>query len=135
MTQQVSQFGTLDASFQAAGGEVGVKKLVNDFYDFMQQIPQANKVLNMHPQPLDTSRDKLFRFLCGWLGGPRLFQEKYGPINIPAVHAHLSIGTKERDAWLMCMEKAIALQNYTPEFSVYLLTQLKIPAERVRNQE
>ena len=65
------------------------------------------------------------------MGGPRSYSEKYGPINIPRDHSHLPIGEQERDAWLLCMEKAIAVQNYSPEFGAYLLTQLRIPAERI----
>ncbi|HEX7763167.1 MAG TPA: globin, partial [Cellvibrio sp.] len=60
-----------------------------------------------------------------------LYHEKYGSINIPRDHAHLPIGEAERDAWLLCMERAIAKQNYSPEFSTYLLAQLRIPAERI----
>jgi hemoglobin len=65
------------------------------------------------------------------MGGPKLYHEKYGSINIPRDHMHLAVGEAERDAWLLCMQKAIALQNYTPEFGDYLLTQLRIPAERI----
>lgn len=128
-------YGRMDASFQAAGGEVGIKKLVDDFYDLMQSTSNAKKILNMHPADLDISRDKLFRFLCGWLGGPRLFNEKYGAISIPAVHAHLAIGSAERDAWLLCMQQAITLQDFDEPFKIYLYQQLCIPAERVRNQD
>jgi hemoglobin len=65
------------------------------------------------------------------MGGPKLYHEKYGGINIPRDHAHLTVGEAERDAWLLCMEKAIALQDYSPVFGEYLLTQLRIPAERI----
>ncbi len=131
--QSTQSYGTLDASFQAAGGENGIFKLVNDFYDYMEQLPESQHIKEMHPADLRVSRDKLFRFLCGWLGGPRLYREKYGPISIPAAHAHLTIGHEEKNAWLLCMQKAIADQDYADDFKVYLLEQLKIPAERVRN--
>jgi len=65
------------------------------------------------------------------MGGPKLYTEKYGSINIPRDHAHLTIGEAERDAWLLCMEKAIALQHYPQDFAIYLLAQLRIPAERI----
>jgi hemoglobin len=58
--------------------------------------------------------------------------EKYGSINIPQAHKHFKIGKQERDAWLLCMEKAIAQQPYRASFKTYLLEQLSIPAERVR---
>jgi hemoglobin len=85
----------------------------------------------MHPQRLDASRDKLACFLSGWLGGPRLFSEKYGAISIPAFHAQWPIDQAGSEAWLNCMAQAIELQGYTSEFAEYLLTQLRVPAQRI----
>lgn len=125
-------YGEGDASFQAAGGEAGLRALVDAFYDIMAQLPQAQKIRAMHAEDLALSRDKLARFLCGWLGGPRRYSEKYGPINIPQAHRHLSIGEAERDAWLACMAQAIEQQPYAEDFKVYLLKALAVPAERCR---
>ncbi len=66
------------------------------------------------------------------MGGPPLYQEKYGSISIPSAHRHLAIGSEQRDAWLLCMERAISEQPYSADFSEYLLQQLRIPAERIR---
>lgn len=124
-------YGFSDASFQAAGGLEGIRRLVDDFYAEMDKLPEAAIIRKMHKADLTESRDKLTLFLCGWMGGPGLYHEKYGSINIPRDHAHLPIGEAERDAWLLCMERAIAKQGYAPEFSIYLLAQLRIPAERI----
>lgn len=127
----VPLYGFSDTSFQAAGGMEGIRQLVNDFYDEMDHLPEAAIIRQMHRADLTESRDKLTLFLCGWMGGPRLYHEKYGSINIPRSHAHLPIGEAERDAWLLCMERAIAKQPYAPAFGQYLLEQLRIPAERI----
>lgn len=124
-------YGMEDASFKAAGGVEGIRKLVEDFYRIMDTLPDATIIRHMHPDDLDVSVDKLARFLCGWLGGPRLYNEKYGAISIPAAHAHLVIGEHERDSWLRCMQEAISLQAYAPEFADYLFIQLRVPAERI----
>lgn len=126
------RFGFQDTSFKAAGGVDGIARLVNAFYDIMNELPQAKVIRAMHTNDLGVTRDKLARFLCGWLGGPRLFRETYGTISLTGVHAHLGIGEVERDAWLECMRLAIAEQDYSPDFSRYLLEQLAVPAERVR---
>lgn len=128
---QVPLYGFSDNSFKAAGEEAGIRKLVDDFYRFMDELPEAAVIRAMHKQDLTESRDKLSLFLCGWMGGPKLYHEKYGSINIPRSHMHLPIGEAERDAWLLCMERAIARQDYRPEFASYLLTQLRVPAERI----
>ena len=124
-------YGVGDASYQAAGGEPGIRRLVDSFYDEMETLPLAAGIRAMHPRDLSTARDKLARFLCGWLNGPNRYREKYGAISIPGAHAHLAIGPAERDAWLACMENAIARQPYPRDFKRYLLVQLSVPANRV----
>jgi hemoglobin len=130
-----SNYGQGKASFNAAGGFEGIKKLVDAFYDAMETLPQAHHIRSMHNPDLIESRDKLTRFLTGWLGGPTLFNEKYGPIRIPVAHRHLAIGPAERDAWLACMQIAVNEQPYDQPFREYLMTQLYVPAERSRNQD
>jgi len=128
-------YGVGDASYQAAGGEPGIRRLVDSFYDEMETLPLATGIRAMHPRDLATARDKLARFLCGWLNGPNRYREKYGAISIPGAHAHLAIGTSERDAWLACMKNAIACQPYPDDFKHYLLRQLSVPANRVTTDE
>ncbi|MGZ3695480.1 MAG: group II truncated hemoglobin [Bdellovibrionota bacterium] len=127
--------GIGDASFQAAGGEEGLRLLVDRFYEGMEKIPAAKSVRDMHKEDLTEVRDKLARFLCGWLGGPKRYNEKYGPISIPLSHQPFSIGSAERDAWLLCMRIAVEAQPYEQSFKKYLMEQLAFPAERVRNRE
>lgn len=125
-------YGFEDASYRAAGEYEGILKLCQRFYEYMDSLPEARVIRAMHPADLAASTDKLTRFLCGWLGGPRLFMEKYGPINIPSFHQQFDINVDERDAWLLCMEKAVAEQPFAEDFKVYLMRQLGVPAERVR---
>ena len=132
MTEDTPPYGHEDTSFKAAGEFDGIKQLVDDFYDIMETAPEGAHIVRMHPRDLTVSRDKLTRFLCGWLGGPKLFSEKYGPIAIPMAHQHLKIGTAERDAWLFCMQQAIGKQPYADSFKQYLFEQLCVPAERTR---
>lgn len=125
-------FGHLDTSYRAAGEEAGLRSLCEDFYHFMETLPEAEKIREMHKQDLSVMIDKLTLFLCGWLGGPRKYAEKYGPIHIPLAHQHFIINEPERDAWLLCMYKAIDKQPYSEEFKKYLKSAIAVPAERVR---
>ncbi len=113
-------YGTGNASFQAAGGEAGLRQLVDMFFDRMGTDRRFATIYALHPDDKEVSRDKLARFLCGWLGGPKLYNEKYGAIGIPRVHAHLKIATPE--------------QPFAPEFKKYLMEQLYVPAEAVRRR-
>jgi len=44
----------------------------------------------------------------------------------------LVIHENERDMWLDCMQESLEKQPYPDDFKVYLLEQLKVPAERIR---
>lgn len=130
-SSQTPCFGVADSSFQAAGGTVGIAKLVDDFYDAMERLPQARTVRAMYPDELTLAREKLAAFLSGWLGGPRAYAQKFGAISIPQFHTRWAVGEDERSAWLDCMADAIGRQTYSAEFSAYLLQQLRVPAERI----
>ncbi|NIF19705.1 group II truncated hemoglobin [Pantoea sp. Cy-639] len=125
------EFGNGDASYQAAGGIDGLRRLVEDFYRLMDERPAALALRRLHPQDLAASRDKLACFLSGWLGGPRLYSERYGSIAIPSFHAQWPIDQTLSDQWLDCMAQAIALQPWSTAFAEYLLRQLRVPAERI----
>jgi len=125
-------YGFKDTSYKAAGEFEGVQRLVKDFYQFMDQLPEAKTIRAMHADDLSLMDDKLTHFLCYWLGGPRSLIEKHGPVSIPNAHRHLVVGPEERDAWLLCMEKAVELQPYKDSFKQYLMEQLSVPAERIR---
>ena len=119
-------------AYRAAGELAGITSLVDAFYSNMDTFPEARVIRNMHPQDLTESRKKLTYFLCGVLGGPRLFIEHYGGINLPDFHRQFPIGTGERDAWMFCMQQAIAVQPYEASFKKFLVARLSIPAERIR---
>lgn len=127
-------FGDGDASFQAAGGVAGIRMLVDDFFDRMSTDPRFRTIHDMHPADAEISRDKLARFLSGWLGGPRLYSEKYGSISIPRAHQHLPVHGPEKTQWLTCMAESIAMQPYSADFKEYLLGALEVPAEGVRRR-
>ncbi len=125
------KYGELDASYHAAGGLEGITQLVESFYCYMQQLAEAKSIRDMHPKDLTVTKDKLVCFLSGWLGGPRLYGEKYGSLSIPMAHKHLDISLDEKEAWLLCMQKAADEQPYEESFKKYLLQQLAFPAERI----
>lgn len=129
--QTPAVYGVGDASYQAAGGFEGLQRLTRDFYSLMDQLPEAAALRSLHGCDLSISQDKLACFLSGWLGGPRRFSEKYGPIAIPSFHARWPIDQSLSQSWLTCMAQAIARQQYAPDFAEYLLAQLRVPAERI----
>ncbi|TNE82758.1 MAG: globin, partial [Gammaproteobacteria bacterium] len=77
----VLPYGDADSSYQAVGGLKGITRLVDRFYDLMDSLPEAKTLRAMHSLDLTDSRQKLVYFLSGWLGGPKLFTEHFGPIS------------------------------------------------------
>lgn len=96
-------------AYTLLGGEARVRELVDRFYDLMDLEPEFAGLRALHPASLDGSRDKLFWFLCGWLGGPNYFIERFGHPRLRARHLPFEIGISERDQWMRCM--ALAMQD------------------------
>jgi hemoglobin len=95
-------------AFDAAGGADAVRALVDRFYDLMDLEPAYAGIRALHPGTLDGSRDKLYLFLSGWLGGPDLYVQRFGHPRLRARHLAYAIGIAERDQWLACMGQAMA---------------------------
>jgi len=93
--------------FERMGGEPGVRALVDRFYDLMDLEPLFAGIRALHPSALDGSRDKLHWFLCGWLGGPDLYIQRFGHPMLRARHMPYRIGIAERDQWMACMMQAM----------------------------
>lgn len=128
----MNEYGTGMNLYGAAGELAGIMSLVDAFYSNMDTFPEARVIRKMHPEDLTESRKKLAYFLCGVLGGPSIFIEHYGGVNLPDFHRQFPIGTDERDAWMLCTRHAISVQPYEASFKEYLLARLWIPAERIR---
>jgi len=93
--------------YERLGGEAGVRALVDRFYDLMDLEPAYAGIRRLHPTTLDGSRDKLFWFLCGWLGGPNHYIDRFGHPRLRARHLPYAIGLAERDQWMACMMLAM----------------------------
>jgi hemoglobin len=96
-----------DTPYHIIGGEKVVRELVDRFYDLMDEKSEVIVIRKMHAKSLRLSREKLFLFLSGWLGGPDLYVQKYGHPRLRARHLPFEIGESERDQWLMCMNQAL----------------------------
>lgn len=95
--------------YELVGGEAAVRALVNHFYDLMDGDLRFADIRSMHATDLAPMRVSLFEYLSGWLGGPQLFIERHGSPCIARAHAPYSIGQRERDLWLECMDDALVM--------------------------
>ena len=125
----------MSTPYDAIGGEQTLLRLVERFYFYMDTVPEAQGVRDLHHNGLTSAKDKLFKFLSGWLGGPNLFIEEFGHPMLRARHLPFLIGEAERDQWMLCMNKALAdvamdsqlkinFQNALQQLSTHMINQL-----------
>ena len=93
--------------YELIGGAEKLREMVDRFYDLMELEPEFSGIRVLHPSSIDSSRDKLFWFLSGWMGGPDLYIQQFGHPRLRARHLSFSIGVSERDQWLRCMAWAM----------------------------
>ncbi len=73
----------------------------------MDLEPDYAVLRGVHGPELSQARDRLFWFLCGWMGGPQHYVEQFGHPRLRMRHMPFSIGVAERDQWLACMDQAM----------------------------
>jgi len=120
--------------FVTLGGEPAVRALVDRFYDLMDLEPAYAGIRRLHPTTLDGSRDKLFWFLCGWLGGPDLYIQRFGHPRLRARHLPFEIGIAERDQWMACMMQAMAEESLPADLAERLTRSFFGTADWMRNR-
>jgi hemoglobin len=116
------------------GGEAAVRNLVNRFYDLMDEDPDFYGIRKLHPVSLAGSREKLFMFLSGWLGGPPLYIDTFGHPRLRARHKPFSVGISERDQWMACMVRAMEETGVDAQMKHRLAQAFFQTANFMRNQ-
>ncbi len=121
--------------YEKIGGEATVGRLADRFYELMDSVAQFRELRAMHPESLAGSRDKLFKFLSGWFGGPDLFVQEFGHPMLRARHMPFAIGTLERDQWVACMVLAMEDVGIDEDVRKVLLNNFFNTADFMRNKE
>jgi hemoglobin len=93
--------------FERVGGTVTIDRLVETFYGRMDVLPEAQVIRAMHQADLGPTKNLLKRYLCEWMGGPKLYSAEKGHPRLRQRHMGFKIGEQERDAWLLCMSGAL----------------------------
>jgi hemoglobin len=120
--------------YELMGGDAGIRRLVDRFYDLMDTSPEAATIRKLHAASLKASREKLYMYLTGWTGGPPVYVEKYGHPRLRARHLPFHISSRERDEWLWCMDQALDEHEMPPELREDLRVKLHGLADHMRNQ-
>jgi hemoglobin len=120
--------------FEMIGGSEKLRAMIDRFYDLMDLEPEFAGLRALHPPTLDNSRDKTYKFLSGWSGGPNLYIEQYGHPMLRARHLPYAIGISERDQWLHCMARAMHDIGLDEKLQERLLASFYQTADWMRNK-
>lgn len=121
--------------FQVIGGQEAVDRIVDLFYDRMDTLPEAQTIRAMHPADLSGIRSLFKKFLAEWLGGPPAYSQERGHPRLRRRHLPFPIGNAERDAWMLCMDGALAEVIGDAGLREQLSQQLRKVADWMRNIE
>ncbi len=121
--------------YELLGGDAGVRSIVDRFYDLMDTAPEAASVRALHATSLKASRDKLHLYLSFWTGGPQTYVEERGHPRLRMRHFPFSIGARERDEWLWCMDRSLDEHEMPAELREQLRQRLHHLADHMRNRE
>lgn len=120
--------------YQRIGGAEKVRALVHRFYQIMDELPESYGIRKMHAEDLQSSEDKLFKFLSGWMGGPQLFMQEYGHPMLRRRHLPFAINESERDQWMLCMNQTLQEVVEDAVLRKELSTAFTGVADHMRNQ-
>lgn len=116
--------------YERMGGYDALRKLVDAFYDIIERDPDGESLnlLHLRGHGVAHSRIEQFNFLSGFFGGPQLYTEKHGHSDVREMHRHIDVSPAERDAWLLCMGRAVNETGFEPDVSRALMKHFRVVA-------
>lgn len=125
-------WGDQETPFHEIGGLDEVRRLVDTFYDTIEA--ESPSLRAMLPRDTSGSREKLYEFLSGWMGGPQLYWEKRGHPRLRMRHFPFSIGDPEAAEWMRCMSLAMASCGLPGPLREFLHDRFEESALHLRNR-
>ncbi len=114
--QQLREELSEHTMYELLGGEAGIRRVVDAFYDHMEGDADFALIRAMHAADLSPMRQGLFEFISGWIGGPPLFIQRKGSPCLTEAHAPYTIDRTARDQWLECMRRAMVDAEVAPRY-------------------
>ncbi|WP_154667219.1 group II truncated hemoglobin [Niveispirillum irakense] len=93
--------------YEVIGGAPTIARLVDRFYDLMDNLPEARELRAIHAPDLTETKRVLRLYLAQWMGGPGDYSAERGHPRLKSRHMGFPVGIAERDSWLHCMRLAL----------------------------
>jgi hemoglobin len=126
-------WGSKPTPYEEIGGDARVRDLVDTFYDVVEA--ESPVLREMLPPDMSVSRQKLYEFLSGWMGGPQLYFERRGHPRLRLRHMPFPIDTYAAEEWTRCMSQALATIDAPDSLRTYLERELGNTAHGLRNKQ
>lgn len=125
-------WGDAPTPYEQLGGDTAVRDLAERFYDRIDV--SAPTLRAMLPKDDSVSRQKLYEFLSGWMGGPNLYVDKRGHPRLRMRHFPFPIGIDEVEEWLRCMGEAMDETGVVGPLRDFLDERFEQSAHWMRNR-
>jgi len=126
-------WGDAATPYEELGGEEGVRLLAETFYDVIEETSPSLRA--MLPASTRNTREKFFMYLSGWLGGPALYEERWGHPRLRMRHLPFTIGDEQAAEWMRCMRLTLDRVGMHGGLRTFLEDRLGPLALHMRNQE
>lgn len=118
--------------YEEIGGADAVSGLADAFYDVIEE--ESAVLRAMLPPNTTNTRRKFAMYLSGWLGGPPLYEEKWGHPRLRMRHIPFPIGTSEAEEWMRCMRLAMNRTDIGEPLRTFLDERFAQLALHMRNK-
>lgn len=98
---------TQKTAYDALGGRSAIGRIVDRFYDLMDQDPAYAELRALHAVDLAPMRESLTGFLSGWSGGPRDWFESNPGKCMMSAHRDIPVNSQTARQWADAMRRAI----------------------------
>lgn len=132
-TKSAQPWGDAATPYEEIGGAEPVKALSDTFYDVIEE--ESPILRAMLPVSTANTRKKLAMYLSGWLGGPPLYEQKWGHPRLRMRHMPFSIGEVEAAEWMRCMRIALARAEVAEPLRTFLDDRFDQLALHMRNRD
>lgn len=125
-------WGEADTPYLEIGGEDAVRALAEAFYDVIEE--ESPTLRAMLPASTKNTRKKFYMYLSGWLGGPPLYEQKWGHPRLRMRHMPFPIGPDEAAEWMRCMRIAMDRVAVAGPMRTFLEERLEPLAQHMQNR-
>ena len=125
-------WGEAATPYEEIGGEERVRQVAESFYDVIEA--ESPTLRAMLPASTRNTRQKFFMYLSGWLGGPPLYEQKWGHPRLRMRHMPFPIGRDEAAEWMRCMRQALKQVGVEEPLRAFLVERLEPLAQHMQNQ-